>query len=146
MRRAVHIAVTIVAVLLLVKPFDCFAGAMSAKAAACCAKGKCLPTRAADDCCKSTVPSGRQLLKSRPELHRLLKKPVPGNLLLNDDAVEFRSKRFSHRWPYREIKTLELSSARELVITDYENRHWHEPGERRFRFTLAQPMPPTVAA
>src|SRR6266566_2782556 len=72
MRRAVHIAVTVVAVLLLVRPFDCFAGAMTAKAAACCAKGKCLPTRAADDCCKSTVPSGRQMLESRPDQSNLV--------------------------------------------------------------------------
>jgi hypothetical protein len=92
--------------------------------------------------------------------HQLLKKSTPGILLLGDDAVEFQSPKFSHKWPYSELKTLDLSNlpqreegkrrrsdgAQDLVITGYENRHWHEPGERRFRFTLEQPMPPDIAA
>ena len=28
----------------------------------------------------------------------------------------------------------------------YQNRPWHEPGERPFRFTLSEPMPPALAA
>src|SRR6266699_623244 len=99
MRRAVHIAVAIVAVLLLVRPFDCFAGAMTAKAAACCAKGKCLPTRAADDCCKSTVPSGRQLLESRPHQSNLVPDfatvDVLGTTLLPQPLLSIKSD--SHR-------------------------------------------------
>lgn len=78
--------------------------------------------------------------------HRLLKKPVQGNLLFDDAAVEFQSRKFSHRWLYGEIKTFDLSGGRELIITDYENRHWHEPGERQFRFSLSQPVPPALAA
>ncbi len=84
--------------------------------------------------------------QSPAEWHRLVKKAIPGTLLFDDAAVEFRSPKFSHRWPYGEIKTFDLSGAHELVITDYENRHWHAPGEQRFRFTLSQPMPPGIAA
>ena len=74
MRRAIHIAVTIVAVLLLVRPYDCFGAIMTRKAADCCAKGKCLPTRDADECCKNTAPSGNQILASRPHSQSV---PIP---------------------------------------------------------------------
>src|SRR5258705_3772333 len=60
MRRSVHISVALLAVLVLLRPFDCFAGGFTRKAAACCAKGKCLPTSNTDECCKSTVPAGNQ--------------------------------------------------------------------------------------
>src|SRR5258705_13666332 len=63
MRRSVHISVALLAVLVLLRPFDCFAGGLTRKAAACCAKGKCLPTSNADDCCKGTVPEAGQLSK-----------------------------------------------------------------------------------
>ena len=63
--------------------------------------------------------------------HRLAKKAVPGTLLLDDDGVEFRSAKFNQRWAYVEIHSFDLST-RELTITGYQNRHWHEPGEQRF--------------
>ena len=63
MRRGVHIAIAVLAILLLAKPFDCFAGgAWTQKAADCCKKGKCAPKADADECCKATVPGGNQLL------------------------------------------------------------------------------------
>ncbi|MEP6716774.1 MAG: hypothetical protein ABJC09_14480 [Terriglobia bacterium] len=74
MRRIAHIAVTLVMVLLLVRPFDCFSGTLTAKAADCCAKGKCLPTPNADDCCKGAPTAGDHLLASK--LHSQL-APVP---------------------------------------------------------------------
>ena len=77
--------------------------------------------------------------------HRLAKKAVPGTLLLDDDGVEFRSAKFNQRWAYVEIHSFDLST-RELTITGYQNRHWHEPGEQRFQFTLSEPMPPEIAA
>jgi hypothetical protein len=77
--------------------------------------------------------------------HRLLKRPVPGTLLLDDDGVEFRSAKFNQRWAYVEIHSFDLST-RDLAITSYQNRHWHEPGEQRFQFTLSEPMPPETAA
>src|SRR5438067_1770686 len=66
MHRAVHIAITLMMVLLLVRPFDCLAGLTTPKAADCCAKGKCLPTRGADECCKATPPSGIQFVVAKP--------------------------------------------------------------------------------
>jgi hypothetical protein len=104
--------------------------------------------------------SGVTKWQSRAKWHQLLKKNVGGTLLLGDDAVEFRSPKFSHKWPYGEIKTFDLmntpspegnkgrrsNAAQNLIIAGYENRHWHEPGERRFRFTLEQAMPPDIAA
>ena len=76
--------------------------------------------------------------------HRTLKKAEPGTLLLDADGVEFRSAKFSQRWKYVEIHTFDLSE-RELTLLTYQNRPWHEPGERPFRFTLGEPMPPEVA-
>jgi hypothetical protein len=101
-----------------------------------------------------TLPSEFALAQSRPaiewqspaEFRQLLKRAIKGTLLFDNDGIEFRAPKFSLRWLYGEIKTFDLSGARELVITDYENRHWHEPGERSFRFTLSQPMPPGTAA
>jgi hypothetical protein len=84
--------------------------------------------------------------QSPAQFRQLLKRAIKGTLLFDNAGIEFRSPKFSHRWPYEEIKTFNLSEARELVITDYENRHWHEPGERSFRFTLSLPMPPGTAA
>jgi hypothetical protein len=84
--------------------------------------------------------------QSPAQFRRLLKRAIKGTLVFDDEGIEFRAPKFSHRWLYGEIKTFDLSGARELVITDYENRHWHEPGERSFRFRLSQPMPPGTAA
>lgn len=62
MRRGVHIAVAVLALIVLVRPFDCFSGGkFDRKAADCCKKGKCTPSNS-DDCCKATVPGGNQLV------------------------------------------------------------------------------------
>jgi hypothetical protein len=66
MRRGIHIAISLLAVLLLIKPFDCFSGGkFTQKAADCCKKGKCIPSSNADDCCKGTLPGGKQLVASK---------------------------------------------------------------------------------
>lgn len=75
----------------------------------------------------------------------LLRKPISGTLILDDNGVEFRSDKFSKRWPYVEIQTFALSP-REITLTSYENRPLHEPGVRRFRFTLSEPIPPEIAS
>src|SRR6266851_5390505 len=73
MRRAVHIAISLVMILLLLKPFDCFSsGPFTRQAAACCKKGKCVPSRNSDDCCKGTLPGGKQLLASKATDHSVL--------------------------------------------------------------------------
>jgi hypothetical protein len=70
MQRGIHIAIAVLAVLLLAKPFDCFAGgAWTQKAADCCKKGKCVPRADADECCKATVPGGNQFLGSKAPDH-----------------------------------------------------------------------------
>jgi len=69
MRRGVHIAVTLLAVFLLVRPFDCLAGGkFDQKAADCCKKGKCSPSNS-DDCCKATVQDGNHLLTTKATDH-----------------------------------------------------------------------------
>jgi hypothetical protein len=66
MRRALHIAIGVLAVILLVRPLDCFANAPLSRAAAdCCQKGQCAPSANADDCCKATVPGGGELVSSK---------------------------------------------------------------------------------
>jgi hypothetical protein len=73
MRRGVHIAVSFLVVLLLLKPFDCFSsGPFTWKAASCCKKGKCAPSRNSDDCCKGTLPGGKQLVTSKAPQHTTL--------------------------------------------------------------------------
>ena len=73
MRRSVHIAIALLAILTLIRPFDCFAGTFTRKAMACCSKGKCLPSSNADDCCKGTVPAGSHL--SAPKVPDHLTSP-----------------------------------------------------------------------
>jgi hypothetical protein len=68
-RRSLYIVVAVLAVLLLVRPFDCFAGGkFDQKAADCCKKGKCSPSNS-DDCCKATVQGGNQFVTSKAPSH-----------------------------------------------------------------------------
>lgn len=99
MRRSMHIAVAVLAVLLLVRPLDCFAGGkFDQKAADCCKKGKCSPSNS-DDCCKATVQDGNQFVTSKAPGHSspvldLLMADVPtttSELLITLLAVEVHS-------------------------------------------------------
>lgn len=93
MRRSVQIVVALMAVFLLVRPFDCFASPQTdQKAKDCCKKGNCKPTNP-DDCCKATVQDGGQLLTSKapehpsPVLHAVIAErpsspPQPGVVAL----------------------------------------------------------------
>jgi hypothetical protein len=68
MRRSIHIVVTLAAIVALLQPFDCFsAGKLTQKTAECCKKGKCAPSSNSDDCCKGTLPGGKQLLASKAQ-------------------------------------------------------------------------------
>src|SRR5947199_8498770 len=70
MRRCIHISVSVVPVLLRLKPFDCVSGGpFTQKAADCCKKGKCVHSSNADDCCKGTLPGGKHLVASKPPHH-----------------------------------------------------------------------------
>jgi hypothetical protein len=70
--RCIHGSVSVIAVLLLLKPFDCFSsGQFTPKAADCCKQGKCVPSSNADDCCKGTLPGGKQLVASKALHHSI---------------------------------------------------------------------------
>jgi hypothetical protein len=85
-RRGIHIAISLMAVLLLVKPFDCFdSGQFTQKAADCCKKGKCNPANG-DDCCKGTLPGGKQLVASTTPHHAGLTLDAAATVTL--DLVE----------------------------------------------------------
>src|SRR5579871_3248796 len=69
MRRSLQIVVALMAVFLLVRPFDCFAKPQSdQKAKDCCKKGNCKPSNP-DDCCKATVQDAGHLLTSKAPEH-----------------------------------------------------------------------------
>ena len=69
MFRSDHIAVAVLAVFLLVRPFDCFSsGRFDLKAADCCKKGKCSPSNS-DDCCKATIQGGGQIVAPKATHH-----------------------------------------------------------------------------
>ena len=83
--------------------------------------------------------------QSPARLHHAL-RTVRGTLIFSERGIEFRSEqRFSYRWPYVEIQTVDVTPQR-FVLISYENRGSHLPGDRGFRFDLSQTMPPSVAA
>jgi hypothetical protein len=58
------------AVVLLLRPLDCFAGgAPRQQAMECCLKGKCAPTASSDECCKNPVPDDNQLARLKAADH-----------------------------------------------------------------------------
>jgi hypothetical protein len=84
--------------------------------------------------------------ESQARLHHGL-EASPGNLTLSQDGLVFHpTKGSALQWPFLEIQTFDLLSPRRLVITGYENRSWHEHGERKYRFDLSVAMPPDIAA
>ena len=84
--------------------------------------------------------------ESQARLHRGLGSSQ-GTLTLSQDGVLFRpTAGATLHWPFLEIQTFDLLSPRHLVITGYENRSWHEHGERKYRFDLSVAMPPNIAA
>src|SRR6266481_5640651 len=83
MRRGIHITISLLAILLLLKPFDCFSnGTFTRKAAECCKKGKCTPSTGADECCKGTIPGGKQLVASKASEHS-----APAFYIVSADAL-----------------------------------------------------------
>ena len=93
MRRGIHIAISLLAVLLLLKPFDCFgAGKFTQEAADCCKKGKCNPSTE-DDCCNGTLPGGKQLVASAAAHHAQFTLDVASTVALGpfEPAVAMRT-------------------------------------------------------
>ena len=93
----------------------------------------------------SASPADTVPWQTAAKWHRSLKKAVPGTLLLDRYGVEFRSAKLNRRWAYVDIHSFDVS-LHELALLTYESRPWHEPGERPFRFTLTDAMPPETAA
>jgi hypothetical protein len=84
--------------------------------------------------------------KSPARLRHLLLRSVAGTLVLSSQGVEFRSSKGQARhWSFMEIKTFQLTPRR-LVLTSYENKGWHRPGDRQYHFHLSRSIPPEVAA
>lgn len=81
-----------------------------------------------------------------PARWRRLPRSIPGTLSIAAGAVEFHSAKANLRWPYTEIATFDLLTPHTLILTGYTNRPWHQPGDRRYRFHLADPLSPTFAA
>ena len=78
MQRRLHIAVSLVAVFLLLKPFDCFSsgGKFTKEAADCCKRGKCRPSTG-DDCCKGTLPGGSDMVTGAKALQNHVPVALP---------------------------------------------------------------------
>lgn len=93
----------------------------------------------------SAASAQPQTWQTSAKWHRAVKKAESGLLMLNAEGVEFRSPKFSRHWKYVDIHTFDLSH-HELNLLTYENRHWHEPAERPFRFTLTETMPSGTTA
>jgi len=84
--------------------------------------------------------------QSQARLHRGL-GGSPGTFTLSQDGLVFHpTKGATLHWPFLEIQTFDLLSPRRLVITGYENRSWHQHGERKYHFDLSVAMPPDIAA
>ena len=62
MHRSIRVVVSLAAVVLLARPFECFAGnTPDPKTMDCCLKGKCAPTAKSDECCKNNTPESKAL-------------------------------------------------------------------------------------
>ena len=82
--------------------------------------------------------------QSPARLHHGL-RTVRGTLFFNSKGVEFNSdKPFSHRWPFLEIQTFDLSPHR-FLLTSYENRGKHLHGDRQYRFDFTSDVSPGIA-
>lgn len=95
-----------------------------------------------------SAPRGREptlLWQSPARIHGLLRGET-GSLVFSLNGVEFRSHGgASRRWSFTEIRTFDLTP-RVFVLTTYQNKGWHLPGDRQYRFRLAKPIPAGVAA
>lgn len=69
MKRGFQIVVSLLAIVLLARPFDCFATARTPEAMKCCLKGQCAPSAKADDCCKNTSPATNHFIGSKTAGH-----------------------------------------------------------------------------
>jgi len=63
MKRSIHTFVSLLAVVLLARPFDCFATSTpSHEEMECCLKAQCGPMAKDAECCKNTVPDDQLVI------------------------------------------------------------------------------------
>lgn len=80
------------------------------------------------------------------KLHRF-PKSIRGSLTVTATGVDFQPEKGkpSH-WSLADIRTVDLTTPRDLSLVTYQNRHWFLPGDRSYTFELRTPMPPGIAA
>jgi hypothetical protein len=82
---------------------------------------------------------------SAAKLHHLA-GAEKGDLAIGVDGIEFRpGNGRAMKLPFLEVQSF-LVSPRKLTIETYQNRKAHLPGVERYRFDLAETIPPSVAA
>lgn len=61
-----------------------------------------------------------------------------GKLIINPEGIEYSTEKEEHRrnWIYRDLKRIEISSRKELVLHTYEDVKARLGGERKFEFKL----------
>ena len=112
MRRGFHNVVTLLAVVVLVLPLDCFtSGVRTREAAACCLKGECHPGANADDCCKNTVPDGSLLLAPTAKNHHVplvVSTVADSGTLVSTRVSQRLTNELRHPPPPRFLATVDL--------------------------------------
>lgn len=83
--------------------------------------------------------------QSPAELHHVVGREK-GDLTIGTEGIVFSSEKGrTMKLPYLEVQSFLLSS-HSLAIETYQNRKRHLPGVERYRFELANAVPPEVAA
>jgi hypothetical protein len=71
---------------------------------------------------------------------------TPGTLTFDQRGIHFRPlKGAPLNWSFIEVQSFDLTQ-HEFTVKSYENRNWRLPGEKAFRFTLTQAIPPSAAS
>ena len=79
-------------------------------------------------------------------LHRGLGRVTAGTLTINPEGIAFAGRGTpALRWSFSEIQSLDISP-HALVLTSYQNRRHHEPGDRQYHFQLQSGLSPRLAA
>jgi len=86
-----------------------------------------------------------QSWQSPARLHRGFRRTTSGTVRVDAQGVAFASREAAPlHWPFGEIRSLDIA-AHKLVLTSYENRTHHQPGDRRYHFDLESQFPPELA-
>jgi hypothetical protein len=112
MRRGIHIPETLLAVVALIMPLDCFTTGMKTReAAASCLKGECHPGGNADDCCKNTAPDGRWVVAPTARNHHfplVVSIVVQTGALVSTPVFQRLTNELRHPPPQQSLATVNL--------------------------------------